>query len=117
MTGPYSLFATGRQQEDNSKRRRIRADVGQSPGKKAGRAGVVGSAPNKTCNLLDRRHQFPNSGRSMGKHDNRTSMKMRRLKAQKKLKVRLKRQSAEKKVARTGGKAAKKTRTPAPAKE
>ena len=54
----------------------------------------------------------------MGKHDNRTSMKMRRLKAQKKLKARIKRQSSEKKAARTGGKVAKKPRaTPAPAKE
>ena len=54
----------------------------------------------------------------MGKHDNRTSMKMRRRKAQKKLKARVKRQRADKKAARTGGKAAKKTRaTPAPAKE
>ena len=54
----------------------------------------------------------------MGKHDNRTSMKMRRLKAQKKLKARLKRQKTEKKAARTPGKAAKKPRpTPAPAKE
>jgi hypothetical protein len=53
----------------------------------------------------------------MGKHDNRTSMKMRRLKAQKRLKARLKRQSAERKAARTGGKAAKKPRATAPAKE
>jgi hypothetical protein len=67
--------------------------------------------------LLDRRGYFPNSGRSMGKHDNRTSMKMRRRKAQKKLKTRIKRQRTEKKVARTGGKAAKKPRAAAPAKE
>jgi hypothetical protein len=54
----------------------------------------------------------------MGKHDNRTSMKMRRRKAQKKLKARVKRQRADKKVTRTGGKAAKKPRTTAaPAKE
>ncbi len=54
----------------------------------------------------------------MGKHDNRTSMKMRRRKAQKKLKARVKRQRADKKAARTSGKAAKKPRTtPAPAKE
>lgn len=68
--------------------------------------------------LLDRRGYFPNSGRSMGKHDNRTSMKMRRRKAQKKLKTRIKRQRTEKKAARTGGgKAAKKPRAAAPAKE
>lgn len=67
--------------------------------------------------LLDRRGHFPNSGRSMGKHDNRTSMKMRRRKAQKKLKTRIKRQRADKKAARTGGKAAKKPRAAAPAKE
>jgi hypothetical protein len=54
----------------------------------------------------------------MGKHDNRTSMKMRRRKAQKKLKTRIKRQKAEKKAARAGGKIAKKPRTaPTPAKE
>ena len=53
----------------------------------------------------------------MGKHDNRTSMKMRRRKAQKKLKARVKRQRADKKTARTGGKAAKKPRATAPAKE
>ena len=64
---------------------------------------------------------FPNSDDFMGKHDNRTSMKMRRLKAQKKLKARLKRQKTEKKAARSpGAKAAKKPRpapAPAPAKE
>jgi hypothetical protein len=70
------------------------------------------------CNLLDSAAHFPNSGRSMGKHDNRTSMKMRRRKAQKKLKARVKRQRADRKVARTGAKPAKKARTtPAPAKE
>jgi hypothetical protein len=54
----------------------------------------------------------------MGKHDNRTSMKMRRRKAQKKLKARIKKHRAEKKAARTGGKAPKKPRpTAAPAKE
>lgn len=53
----------------------------------------------------------------MGKHDNRTSMKMRRRKAQKKLKARVKRQRADKKTAHASGKAAKKPRTPAPAKE
>jgi len=54
----------------------------------------------------------------MGKHDNRTSMKMRRRKAQKKLKARIKRHRGEKKAARSGGKAAKKPRsTSAPAKE
>jgi hypothetical protein len=55
----------------------------------------------------------------MGKRDNRRSMKMRRLGAQKKLKVRLKRQKAEKKAARSPvTKAAKKPRpAPAPAKE
>ncbi len=52
----------------------------------------------------------------MGKHDNRTSMKMRRLKAQKKLKARIKRQRADKKAARTGGsKPAKKARPAAAA--
>ncbi len=69
-------------------------------------------------NDLDSGAHFPNSGRPMGKHDNRTSMKMRRRKAQKKLKARVKRQRAEKKAARTGAKSAKKPRTtPAPAKE
>ena len=69
-------------------------------------------------NILDSRAWFPNSGGSMGKHDNRTSMKMRRRKAQKKLKARIKRQKSEKKGARTGGKAVKKPRpAPAPAKE
>jgi sRNA-binding protein len=70
-------------------------------------------------NLLDSAAHFPNSGRSMGKHDNRTSMKMRRRKAQKKLKARVKRQRTEKKASRTGAaKSAKKPRTtPAPAKE
>jgi hypothetical protein len=54
----------------------------------------------------------------MGKHDNRTSMKMRRKKAQKKLKTRIKRQKADKKAARTTGKAGKKPRpAPAAAKE
>ncbi len=54
----------------------------------------------------------------MGKHDNRTSMKMRRKKAQKKLKARIKRQKDTKRAARTGGaKAAKKPRAAAPAKE
>lgn len=68
--------------------------------------------------LLDRTADFPNSGDSMGKHDNRTSMKMRRKKAQKKLKARIKRQKADKKAARTTGKAGKKPRqTPAAAKE
>jgi hypothetical protein len=71
--------------------------------------------------LLDSAAQFPNSGRPMGKHDNRTSMKMRRRKAQKKLKARIKKHRAEKKAARPGGgKAAKKPRStpaPAPAKE
>ena len=68
--------------------------------------------------LLDMTAWFPNSDDFMGKHDNRTSMKMRRLKAQKKLKARLKRQKTEKKAARSPGKAAKKPRpAPAPAKE
>ncbi len=68
--------------------------------------------------LLDRPAYFPNSGHLMGKHDNRTSMKMRRRKAQKKLKARIKRHRGEKKAARSGGKAAKKPRsTSAPAKE
>ncbi len=55
----------------------------------------------------------------MGKHDNRVSMKMRRRKAQKKLKARIKKQKGEKVSARTAsGKGAKKARsTPAPAKE
>jgi hypothetical protein len=54
----------------------------------------------------------------MGKHDNRTSMKMRRKKAQKKLKARIKRQKADKKATRTTGKAGKKPRpAPAAAKE
>jgi hypothetical protein len=45
-------------------------------------------------------------------------MKMRRRKAQTKLKARLKRQRSEKKTTRPAGKAAKKPRTtPAPAKE
>jgi hypothetical protein len=45
-------------------------------------------------------------------------MKMRRRKAQRKLKERIKRQRDEKKAARGSGKAAKKPRsTPAPAKE
>jgi len=67
--------------------------------------------------LLDRTGWFPNSGCSMGKHDNRTSMKMRRRKAQRKLKARLKRQKTEKKPAGAGGaKPAKKSRSaPAPA--
>jgi len=61
---------------------------------------------------------FPNSDRLMGKHDNRTSMKMRRRKAQKKLKARIQRHKAEKKATRTAGKAAKKPRpAPAAAKE
>ena len=69
--------------------------------------------------LLDRTADFPNSGAFMGKHDNRTSMKMRRKKAQKKLKARLKRQKTTKKVVRGGtAKAAKKPRpAPAAAKE
>lgn len=53
----------------------------------------------------------------MGKHDNRTSMKMRRRKAQKKLKTRIKRQRSEKKATRSTGKTAKKPRAAAPAKE
>ena len=54
----------------------------------------------------------------MGKHDNRTSMKMRRKKAQKRLKTRLKRQKAEKKAARTPStKAVKKPRSAPAAKE
>ncbi len=73
---------------------------------------------NSRPNVLDRRPRFPNSGGSMGKHDNRTSMKMRRRKAQKKLKARLHRRKATKKAARTGDKSAKKPRpAPAPAKE
>ena len=62
---------------------------------------------------------FPNSDDFMGKHDNRTSMKMRRLKAQKKLKARIKNQKAAKKTARgASAKPAKKPRqAPAPAKE
>jgi hypothetical protein len=72
-----------------------------------------------TAKQLDRTADFPNSGRSMGKHDNRRSMKMRRRTAQKKLKARIKKQHAGKKAARgAGGKAAKKPRSaPAPAKE
>ncbi|MGD0835372.1 MAG: hypothetical protein ABSB49_01855 [Polyangia bacterium] len=57
----------------------------------------------------------------MGKHDNRTSMKMRRRKAQKKLKARITRQHKAKKGARAAGaKPAKKVRpaaAPAPSKE
>jgi hypothetical protein len=54
----------------------------------------------------------------MGKHDNRTSMKMRRLKAQRKLKARLQRRKAERKGARASDKPAKKSRSaPAAAKE
>jgi hypothetical protein len=69
-------------------------------------------------NVLDRRPHFPNIGGSMGKHDNRTSMKMRRRKAQRKLKARLHRQKSERQAARAPGKPAKKPRsTPAPAKE
>jgi len=79
---------------------------------------IAGSLLANLANLLDSRVQFPNSGGSMGKHDNRTSMKMRRRKAQRKLKARIKRHKAEKQTARTGGKPAKKPRpAPAPAKE
>lgn len=47
----------------------------------------------------------------MGKHDNRTSMKMRRRKAQQKLKARIKRHRVEKKATREGGaKPAKKSK-------
>ncbi len=68
--------------------------------------------------LLDRTGVFPNSDAFMGKHDNRTSMKMRRKKAQKKLKARIKRQKETKRTARGGStKAAKKPRAAAPAKE
>jgi len=70
--------------------------------------------------LLDRTPDFPNSDASMGKHDNRNSMKMRRRKAQKKLKTRIKRHKTDKKATRgtTSKAAAKKSRpAPAPAKE
>jgi hypothetical protein len=54
----------------------------------------------------------------MGKHDNRTSMKMRRRKAQRKLKARLHRKKTERQAARASDKPAKKSRpAPAAAKE
>jgi hypothetical protein len=81
----------------------------------------VRPAARDASKLLDRTGRFPNSGCPMGKHDNRTSMKMRRRKAQRKLKARRKRQKVEKKPASAGAaKPAKKSRpapAPAPAKE
>jgi hypothetical protein len=53
----------------------------------------------------------------MGKHDNRRSMKMRRLTAQKKLKARIKKQKAVKKAARPASKTAKKPRAATTPKE